>query len=204
MKVFLERLIAASLTFTIGMAAPIPWFEEAIEEQTETDELRVIIPEDIRSSHYLGLIDQFESYYDLPKLRESTLPGDDIEIRVYVSGFTLGTDVLILRRTSDKWQGTHYSGMTPRISRHFNGVSPLSNWSTIWKRLKEAGILSLSGTKDSRVQDGVVYIVETNLNKTYLAYAFANPAQLEDEDGTKMVTIARILAEEFAIESFHP
>lgn len=168
------------------------------------DELRVIIPEEFEKSFYLQAIDKLAQQNNLPKLCETILPNDDLEIRMQVGFGLYGVDAIILKRTSGEWQATHFRGMLCYFGNKgkTNLAPPKSGWEAAWQKLKEAGILSLSGVKDSGWNDGTSYIVETNLNKTYLAYAFGNPQHLKDREGKQMVRIGEILAEEFGLETF--
>ena len=167
-------------------------------------ELRVAIPPDFEKHYYLKSIDEFAAKNDLPKLRETNLPVDDIEVRVHVGFGLYGVDELVLRRTSGDWESYHYLGM---LCHHENrGIAklgvPKSGWDAAWQSLLNAGLLSLSGIKDSGINDGTSYIVETSLNETYSVYAFGNPDYLKNSEGDQMVEIGEVLAEEFGLDTF--
>ncbi len=199
----MRAFLILALLFT-SCASPARQDVAVAQPTPAKDELRVIIPEEVEKSFYLRAIDELASKNNLPKLRETLLPNDDLEIRVQIGFGLYGVDALVLKRSSNEWQATHYRGMLCWYPNKgtVNVAPPKSGWETAWQKLKEAGILSLSGTKDAGWNDGTSYIVETNLNKTYLVYAFGNPDGLKDREGKQMVKIAEVLAEEFGLETF--
>jgi hypothetical protein len=167
-------------------------------------ELRVVIPEEIEKYSYIQSIDSFAQENGLSKLRQTMLPNNDLEIRVQVGFGLYGVDALLLKRTAGEWRAAHYRGMICTLGNRGKVAlaAPKSGWDAAWQRLKEAGILSLSGVKDSGIKDGTSYIVETNLNRTYLVYAFGNPDHLKDREGKQMVAIGDVIADEFGLETF--
>jgi hypothetical protein len=167
-------------------------------------ELRVVIPEEIEKDSYIRSIDSFAQENGLSKLRQTILPTNDLEIRVQVGFGLYGVDALLLKRAAAEWQAAHYRGMIcPSGNRgKVTLAAPKSGWDAAWQRLRDAGILSLSGIKDSGIKDGTSYIVETNLNHTYRVYAFGNPDHLKDREGKQMVAIGDVIADEFGLETF--
>lgn len=149
-------------------------------------------------------VDTIAQENSLPKLRETILPGDDLEVRV-LAGFGLfGVDGFVLKRAAGEWSAWHLRRMICHYGNYgkVKLPSPKSGWEKAWQRLVEAGILRLSGAHGAGIHDGTSYIVETNLNKTYLVYKFENPDFLKDKDSQRMVKTAEVLAEEFGLENF--
>ena len=167
-------------------------------------ELRVVIPEEIEKYSYIRSIDSLAQENGLSKLRQTILPNNDLEVRVQVGFGLYGVDALLLKRAAGEWKAEHYRGMIcPSGGRgKVTLAAPKSGWEAAWQRLRDAGLLSLSGVKDSGINDGTSYVVETNLNHTYLVYAFANPDHLKDRDGKQMVAIGDVIADEFGLETF--
>jgi len=169
-------------------------------------ELRVVMPEEIDESYRLQAVDGLAKENGLPKLYETILPDDDLEIRVQVGFGLYGEDAFVLKRSSGEWEATHIRGMLCHLVNNNKGKGklppPRSGWDGAWAKLKQAGILSMSGVKDAGWQDGTSYIVETNLNKTYLVYAFGNPDKLKNGQGERMIEVANVLADEFGLKTF--
>lgn len=195
---FLILILAFASCTNLERQSTVPVPEPAKEET-----LRVIIPSDFRS---LSGVDAYAAKYNLPKLRETTLPNDDLEIRMYV-GSRFGSDLLVITRSSGEWKATHFPFSLCNGSDEMRAsgeplTSPKSGWVEAWKKLKAAGLLSLSGVKDAGWNDGYDYIVETNLNKTYVLYEYINPHKLKNSDGQQMVALGDVIAEEFGLKAF--
>lgn len=170
--------------------------------QTNTG-LKVIIPNDFK---YLAELDKTAAKHNLSKLRETELPDDDFEVRVSVAS-RFGNDLLVLSRTTGTWQAKHFPFALCNADRKIENVGqtldvPKSGWEPTWNKLKEAGLLSLSGVQNSGITDGYGYIVESNVNKTYLLYEFVNPQGLKGNDGKQMVELGNIIANEFGLRMF--
>ena len=165
--------------------------------------LRVIIPSDF---NYLAGIDETAAKHNLSKLRETELPDDDLEVRISVSS-RFGIDLLVLSRIAGHWQAKHFLFLLCKADKNVtvNGEmleAPKSGWEPTWDSLRAAGLLSLSGVRDALYNDGYSYVVETNVNKTYLLYNFVNPQRLKETDGKQMVEIGDIIANEFGLKTF--
>jgi len=91
--------------------------------------------------------------------------------------------------------------------------APKSDWNRAWLRLIDAGILILPDGGElpkciPGVTDGISYAVETNMNRTYRAYAYFNPwydrppVYRRCNEARQMILIGKILGEEFGLKRF--
>ena len=85
-------------------------------------------------------------------------------------------------------------------------VGPKSGWETTWQELLNSGILTLpdaSSTQCNKVGlDGTGYVVEINENKTYRTYMYHDPELAKCDESGQMVTIGKIIADEFNLKEF--
>jgi hypothetical protein len=143
---------------------------------------------------------------NLSSLKSKTLSGDDLEFRVWVGFGKKPLEGFIFKRTNGRWEGTFLESINLTTKPPYRkGLSlPKSGWEQFWRRLVDAGLLTLpdsSQLKDEvRVADGTSYVAEMKKNGTYRTYAYMNPDYQKWEEAKQMLKIADILYTEFGVE----
>ncbi len=153
-------------------------------------------------------IDTIAMRNGLSKLRETILPENDLEIRIWVGFGKFGNDALIIKRSSGNWSAMSLKQMICYGENRgkINLSNPKSGWDTTWQKLADSGILTLpdSSKLKSRnyVIDGKSYVVETNFDYLYRTYEYSQPDEQKGNEAKQMVKIGQIIADEFGLESF--
>lgn len=180
----------------------------------ESKQPKLIIPNAERDKIYFQLINPVTEKFEIPKLRETYLSGDDLEVRVWVEAF--GFDGLILKRINKQWSATAIKQIDcsgefrdknlPYQTGKINLATPKSGWEDSWQRLIDAGILDLPDASElpneKSMIDGIAYVVETNLNGKYRVYYYGNPQVQEWKEAKQMMKIGEIIADEFGLFNF--
>ncbi|MDQ3012327.1 MAG: hypothetical protein M3X11_16655 [Acidobacteriota bacterium] len=203
MRKLVIRLFIPLIAFLLGVAATMLFIEVWPKQ-----ELRILNP-NRRQDIYFYTIDKRASQAGLPSLRTTLLPRNDFEIRVWVISGLNGEDGLVLRKTNGQWSALHLHGIAqepPFPNSKTNLASPKSGWENAWQKLVNAGILSLPDADELHcnpgVLDGVGYAVEINKNRTYRIYGYSNPRFAECKEAKQMITIGKIIADEYGVEWF--
>lgn len=203
------RLMAALLTFLLGLAATTAWF---INRSPEQAELRVVIPperwveilfewDNLASKS----INRMTTEAGLQSLRTSLLPGNDLEVRVW-SGFGVDGEMhaVVLKRLANQWSVVHlYERDKSQPVQKFQDVkaAPTSGWEKAWERLLSAGISRLPDSSEVQCGegglDGMAYVVEINTDQTYRTYKYSNPQYAKCGEAQQMMKIVEIIDEEF-------
>ena len=140
-------------------------------------------------------------------LRKHRLPKGDAEVRVW-GGFGLtnlgGT---ILRRKGGVWTAVRLIGGVPGTrfpSKKATYTAPKEGWPVFWRKMDALHLWTLPDEstlpqKDRHtVFDGFSYLVETQRDGRYRAYAYANPEfQKQWPEAAKMVSLAKLLETAF-------
>lgn len=215
------RLSVALLTFFLGVAAATVFlikgtFIERLPQKRYVDntaqekpEMRFTIPNDRWEPIYFKFINERTGEASLPRLRTVLLPRNDFEVRVWAGFGQNGEDGLILRRSSDQWSAIHLHGMFeryPPAKYQELLAAPKSGWENVWQRLVEAGVLTLPDASavqcSPHVLDGISYVVEINMNKSYRTYMYDDPNYAKCNEAKQMIKIGEVIAEEFNLEEF--
>ena len=140
---------AQGVTLEIPDAPWEPFFFEALQERTNK----------------IGVL----------SLRKTVLPDNDLEVRFWYDHFDMISGVII-RRSAGEWSATYLGQRSPKEPLSMQQESlgaPKSGWEAAWKRLTDAGILTLpDGSVNCKTEalDGIGYVVETNVNRRYRTY----------------------------------
>ena len=172
----------------------------------------LVIADEKKDKIFSQFINPVEDRYKLPKLRETSLSGEDLEVRVWWMYFE--TDGFILKRIDGIWDATaikendckkysYFPKDKPYQLGKIKLSTPKSGWKSAWQKLAEAGILDLPDSDERRpTLDGVIYSVETNQNGIYRMYQYTNPEFLEKKEAVQMLKIGEIIADEFGLYNF--
>lgn len=156
---------------------------------------------------YSGL-DEYARQNGLLVLRETILPENDLEIRIWVGFGLYGKDGLIIKRSSGNWAAVNLRWMLCHLDSRgtYNLETPKSGWEAMWQKLVDAEILTLPDSSklkyESGVLDGKSYVVETNSDYFYRTYHYGNPNYSELKEAKQMIKIGEIIADEFGLESY--
>ena len=82
---------------------------------------------------------------------------------------------------------------------------PKSGWDVLWNKLVDAGILTLPDSPrpqcPTEALDGISYIVETNVNRTYRTYMYSNPKLMKCPEAKQILRIEETLGDEFSLHN---
>ena len=221
MRKLTTRLIVALLTFLIGVAAAkaclvkrqpvvsvlqMKGFAPVVQGKQE---LRLSIPKATWEPIFFKSINERAKVAKLPDLRTVILPEGDLEVRVWVGFGLTALEGFILKRTGGQWSATHLEGLHPRLPRNEYQKklqAPIFGWDASWQKLVAGGILTLPDASeaqcDTRMNDGMSYVVEINMNSCYRTYMYDNPNYAKCHQAKQMIRIGEIIAEEFEMEEF--
>lgn len=154
---------------------------------------------------FFGTIDERVDAANLANLRQVSLQGDELEVRIW-AGFGLGRlRGVVLRRSAAGWIGLH---LEPPEERNTGAreITPRGGWDALWARIEREGLLVLPDSATlkpgPKVADGICYVVEINRKGTYRAYHYCNPSDQYWPEGHRFLRIARALDTRFGITSF--
>ena len=170
-------------------------------------ELRVIIPKARGVQFLTNQIDQRAAEENLPVLRTTLLPKDDLEVRFWSVVSHYGIDGLVLRRSANEWSSIYLYGYSqdPNFKKYQKqGRPPLSGWARAWAHLVDTGILDLPDASEVQCNvfgyDGITYVVETNENRPYRTYIYDNPMFAKCDEAKQMLKLIEILNSEFGLQ----
>jgi hypothetical protein len=142
----------------------------------------------------------------LPKLERNVAGASDRELRFWYDAHPNLINGFVIRRTGDVWsaRGIRQSQNwwpSPLIQDALG--APKSGWDAFWKKLTDAGILTLPDSYEinctSGALDGGAYVVEVLTKEGYRTYRYDNPQLGACAEAKIMVSIEAILAHEFTI-----
>lgn len=175
---------------------------EAIAEQQKT--FQVVVPDATWEPIFFREINERAGIAKLPNLRAAAVPNGDVETRVWVGFGLTALTGFDFKRTAGQWTGIYVRGIRPGLAKkdyQLNLKPPKSGWDAFWRRLTDAGFLSLPDAKaidcSSGALDGVAYVVEMNLDQKYRTYMYDNPQVAECPEAKRMIAIMDVLYDEF-------
>ncbi len=171
---------------------------------------KLIIPKRKSLDSLTRVIDWGVKEGGLGKLRETVLPKNDLEIRIWFVSFARQSG-LVIKKSDESWTATYIDSkyLGENQSPKTILIDPKSSWQNVWRKLTDAEILTLPDSSEienypgDMVRDGFSYIVEINKNQVYRIYEYANPNWGDSFEGKQMVKISKIIAEEFGLEEFY-
>ena len=213
-------LIVALLTFLLGITAATVWLakrqsvvsepqKNVVTVTPEKQGLSLNIPRATWEPIFFESINERASVAKLPNLRTALLPNNDLEVRIWVGFGLTALEGLVLRRVDSQWSATHLEGIHSRLPKseyQKRLQTPKSGWDASWQRLIDAGILTLPDASEVQcnagVLDGMSYVIEINMNKTYRTYMYDNPNYAKCNEAKQMIKIGDIRVEEFGVRDF--
>jgi hypothetical protein len=170
----------------------------------------VIVPNATWEPIFFQAIDERAGIANLPNLRSAALPDGDLEMRIWIGFGLTALNGLNVKRTSGEWAGTFVQGIHPRLARNEYQIdlhTPKSGWDACWQRLVNAGVRSLPDARSIGCEagglDGISYVVETNMDKTYRTYMYDSPQLANCNEAKQMIEIVDILYDEFGRQLPH-
>ncbi len=148
----------------------------------------------------------------LAPLRTYAVPAGDIEIRLWQGFTSIRTTGIVLRRRSGVWSGARLMGKSAAVQAvDFTELlpKPEGGWEKLWNQLQTDGILTLPNQKqsgdpakeganaDSRVTEGIRYLIETNREGIYRGYSYDNPRFVRRQEDQQVAHIAKVVNDAF-------
>ncbi len=175
----------------------------------QTQNPKLIIKDQRKDEIFARFVNPITDKYELQKLREVSLSGDDLEIRVWFSAFEI--DGFILKRTNDIWSAIaireidckaidYRSNVKAYELGKINLSTPKSGWDNSWQKLVNAGILNLPYSYYISMIDETGYMMETNINGVYQLYFYGS--REKSQEAEQMRKIGEIIADEFGLYNF--
>lgn len=205
----LQSMISDGIKMRIGILLFLAVLLSSCFEKAKP---KLIIPDERMDEIFTRSLNPITDKYELPKLRETSLSGDDLEVRVWVETFA-EIDGFIIKHIDGDWSAIAIKEINCKKKSYypkdkvyelgkFNLSIPRSGWENIWQKLADAGILNLPNSDDKSFIDGMGYLVETNQNGTYRIYFYSNPDLQKREEAKQMMKIGEIIADEFGLHNF--
>jgi hypothetical protein len=157
---------------------------------------------------FFKALEQRTGRINLPSLRTIILSNDDLEIRFWYNASPDIINGFAIRRSGKQWTAIGIRQIGERqdspVRQEALGT-PKSGWEVAWKRLVDAGILTLpDGSKvkcRAEVLDGAGFVVETNANGIYRTYHYSNPQFADCDEAKRIMLIEEIIADEFGLHA---
>ena len=158
----IRKFILLFLIFTTSCVASSVQDDKTLSLPTTKKELKKDIPNATWVKIYFEGIDKIVERNSIYKLSENVLAEGDFEIRVWVGFGIYGNDGLILKRSSGgNWTATYLSEMSCHLEDKgkykdrgkYNLESPKSGWEETWKKLVNAGVLTLPDSSEINYED---------------------------------------------------
>ena len=137
----------------------------------------------------------------------SVLPDGDLEARLWTEAGPFGLDGVVIRRKTGVWSGTyiHGSSTDPNFKPYNEQMpQPRSGWDVAWKRMVDAGLLTLPDASQIGYFIGGMdmpwFVFETNVNKTYRTYMYEYRVPAQCEEAKRMVKLVSIISDEFDLK----
>jgi hypothetical protein len=193
--------VAVSLLASCGSTRPV---NSVSANRSYSQEVHLEIPKASWEPIFFREIDKRAKKAKLPSLR-SALPDEDLEARFWHETGSLGMDGIIIRRRSGAWSGTYIHGISrdPNFKQYDEQMpQPRSGWDLAWKRLVEAGLLTLPDASQIGCflgggLDMPGFVFETNVNKTYRTYMYQYREPAACEEAKQIAKLVDILTDEF-------
>lgn len=159
---------------------------------------RLEIPKADWEKPFFEALEERLKQVNLSSLRKALLPENDLEVRFWYDGRPDIINGFVIRRSGKRWGAI---GVRQTGERHFSPVkqeplgTPKSGWNTTWKRLVEAGILTLlDGSKVQCPTEiyGGAFVVETNVKGTYRTYRYSSPQFAKCDEAKRILLIEEI------------
>ena len=191
-----ERVIIAVLVLLFALVGAAYWFCRN-DTQKPPDIVSISRFDPIFSKDIKRATDMA----DLPALREVSLNGDDLEVRIWRTQSLPTLEGVLLRHIDGDWSGLHLRFRTDEQGE-IQGAeveqlkTPVSGWRLFWGELVGTGIMLLPFTPenecDTRYIDGIIYFVEISQNGTYRNYQYSG-ASFECRESKQMPEIGEII-----------
>jgi hypothetical protein len=210
------RFVVALITFLLGVAITTVFLFKVGDTSQQNDappmileaqRPHIIVPDAVWEPLFFEFLDEHTKSVKLQSLRTVVLPEGDFEVRLWYNALPYFIDGVVLRRSSNQWSAVHLYGTYEQPNFQVGQkvlTAPKSGWESTWKELVGAGILSLPDASEvqcrSDALDGLSYVVEINVNKTYRTYSYSNPQLARCSEAKRMIEISEIIVSEFGLQ----
>ncbi len=139
----------------------------------------------------------------LAKLETKVVNAGDLEVRYWYDGLPFMIHGVVVRRSGDVWSAVgirQVRQVWPSPLKQEDLGVPKSGWQEFWKRLTDAGILTMPDADEvkcsSGALDGVQLVVEVLTNHGYRTYHYNNPQLGACAEAKQMMIINGIMEDE--------
>jgi hypothetical protein len=205
-KAFLIAVILSGISFQRNSRnARIA--DSTSSQPTQDQQLKLEIPKNSWEPIFFREIDKRAKLAKLLSLR-SVLPNDDLEARLWTESGPFGLDGIVIARKKNVWSGTYIHGMStdPNFKQYNEQLpQPGSGWDVAWKRMVDAGLLTLPDASQIGCfigggKDMPWFVFEINVNKTYRTYMYEYRVPAQCEEAKRMVKLVSIISDEFDLK----
>jgi hypothetical protein len=210
-----QRMVCLRVVFELAFLLSVGFLMVSCQTSPNTPETQAAQPQQLRleipKSNWLAIffkdIDSRAEQAKLPNLRETILPNDDLEARLWFAAGSNQLNGIVIQRRSGTWLATylHELSATPKSSEYNESMQPpRSGWDAFWNKIVDAGLLTIPDASqvDCNVfgKDGTGFIVETNVNRTYRTYLYDNPTFAKCDQARQLLFLINIVNEEFGLK----
>lgn len=144
-------------------------------------------------------IDQTTDDINLMKLRETSIIGGSLEIRVWMGFGLTPLEGFIFNRTGENWKYFH---IPPNFKRELISLKdPKSGVELFIKTLYDNEFFSLPDSSElineKGIRDGVSYVVEIMQPNKYRTYMYSNPEYQDWAEAKQIISIINFIKSEF-------
>jgi hypothetical protein len=199
-------VVAATVGCFSDVKEAVPPRNAAAADQT-AQRLTLEIPDAVWEPVFFKQLEARTTAVNLPSLRTVVLADNDLEVRFWYDGMEIINGVVI-RRMGQQWSANWIYQTVDRLPSSAKMVlldPPKSGWEVLWKRLVDAGILTLPDSPrpqcPTEALDGISYVVETNVNRTYRTYMYSNPQLMKCREAKQLLQLEKTLGDEFNLSN---
>lgn len=171
----------------------------------------LVIPDARKDKIFTDAVNPITDRYGLEKLRETSLAGDDLEVRVWIEAGAEGKDGFILKRVGDSWSAaaikqidcgkvSYYPKDKTYELGKINLSPPKSGWENTWQKLVATEMPDLPYSYYILTIDEGVYALETNLKGIYKIRFYG--WREKSPEAAQMRKVGEIIADEFGLHNF--
>jgi hypothetical protein len=155
---------------------------------------------------YFESIDRRTKSAELNILRETEVPKDSLEIRIWAGVDPESLRGFVLRRSGAQWSAVYLpsSGHQSKLPEQSIPLSePRSGWESLWQELNQQDILTLPDASDVGADnvypDALGIVVEVRSGDGYRSYNYNGFDTSEHPEAKKINIICKTVSKEFGV-----
>jgi hypothetical protein len=158
-------------------------------------------------STFFNALEERTKEVNLESLRHRKLHEKELEVRFWYDARPRVINGFVIRRLGDQWSGIGIRQIESRWPSHVSQSDlgePKSGWDSLWKKLVDAGLLSIPDSDQTKchteVLDGVAFVIETNVSGAYRMFRYSNPQLAVCDEAKRVMSLENIIADEFRLD----